>query len=146
MLQDYSPASAGKREASLRVGTQIEGELVFYPSRLPERAILAQYRIVEPDVVSWPSAVVQSPQQALLSLRRALPWQRTVTLLLGGCCLMQDNGAGYWLKAGDQLLPLANNDLPLLAYGEHLAAFICWDGVAAELLSVASPQWGMIAC
>ena len=146
MLQDYSPASAGKREASLRVGTQIEGELVFYPSRMPERAILAQYRIVETEAVSWPGAVEQSPQQALFSLRRTLPWQRAVPLLLGGCCLMQDKDAGYWLKASEQLLPLANNDLPLLAHGEHLAAFISWDGAKAELLSVVSPQWGMIAC
>lgn len=146
LLQDYYPASAGKREASLKAGTLLTGELVFYPSRRPCRAILGQYRIVDSATAQWPDAPAVSPQQALLALRMALPWESSIAMLLGACGLMQSSDGDYWLKFGESYLPLQGQDFPLLAQGELRGAFISWDGGKAQLLSVCSPQWGIISC
>jgi hypothetical protein len=59
---------------------------------------------------------------------------------------MQEQGGDYWLSIGEEHLPLRGRDFPLLAQGELLGAFISWDGSRAQLLSVCSPQWGIISC
>lgn len=146
LLQDYYPASAGKREASLKAGTLLEGELLFYPSRRPCRAILGQYRVLESATAQWPCAPQETPQQVLFAQRRDLPWEASVPVLLGPSCLMQEQGGDYWLSIGEEHLPLRGRDFPLLAQGELLGAFISWDGSRAQLLSVCSPQWGIISC
>ncbi|GAB1150990.1 MAG: SWIM zinc finger family protein [Shewanella algae] len=146
MLLDYYPATAGKREASLRAGTLLEGELVFYPSRAPQRAILTQYQILAPEAVSWPAASAVTPEQALFTLRRSLPWETSVPLVLGPCRLQQAEDGGYWLSVEEQLIPVKGRDLPPLAQGDLQGAFVCWRGDGAELLSVCTSAWGVISC
>ena len=40
LLQDYYPASLGRRDSGARLGSQMSAELVFYPSRSPQRPSL----------------------------------------------------------------------------------------------------------
>lgn len=150
VLQDHCPASAGKRQSSLRAGTQLEGELVFYPSRLPQRALLGDYNIADAATTSqttaWETIAAQSASAQLLALRQHLPWALDVTVLVGPCQLLSDDQHRYWLKTAQETLPLSNSSIPALAGGQLLNACIVWNGHDAEVLTLVSSIWGVITC
>lgn len=149
MLQDYYPASAGKREVGLNVGGQLMGELAYYPSRAPCRAFLLEYKVApEPTGESWPI-----PQTDLMSgwlqQQSQLPWQEYYPHLLNAGRIAKDNNGRYWWRSvtGAHALPLSNRNLPNLLLGCELEkAFVIWDGEYAELFSVQTAKWGVLSC
>jgi hypothetical protein len=149
LLLDHHPASVGKRQSSLRAGTQLEGELVFYPSRLPQRALLADYSIAHattPTTAAWQTIAAQSVSAQLLAVRQQLPWALDVAVLVGPCSLLSDDQHNYWLKTAQEIIPLSNSSIPAPAGGPLLNAFIVWNGQQAEVLTAVSSTWGVIAC
>lgn len=149
LLLDHYPASAGKRQSSLRAGTLLDGELVFYPSRLPQRALLADYNIAHattPTTAAWDTIAAQSVSAQLLAVRQQLPWALDVAVLVGPCSLLSDDQHTYWLKTAQEIVPLSNSSIPALAGGPLLNALIVWNGQRAEVLTAVSSTWGVIAC
>jgi hypothetical protein len=148
LLQDYYPVGAGRREAGLSIGRLIQGTLVYYPSRMPLRAVAEKYRLEE-SVPQDLRHLGMDPQQAHLQHLRKLPWAEVTPCLLGPGRIMLDNQQGYWWQERQQLqqFPLTNQALnPLLLGCELHSAVVLWDGEQAELLSVLTEHWGSLAC
>ncbi|WP_428240181.1 SWIM zinc finger family protein [Gynuella sp.] len=149
LLQDYYPASAGKREVGLGNGMHLKGELAYYPSRLPLRAFAVEYQIQNhADDHPWPVSSVDVWTHYQHSLFQ-LPWQEQCPYLLGKGRILTDEEGRYWWCSltDDNRLPLLNHSLPTLLPGAILqAAFITWNGRHAELFNVHSEQWGRLSC
>lgn len=152
MLLDYYPASAGKRQSSLRAGMVIQGELWLYPSRLPQRALLNDYQVLDSGtVVDWQSlpslrhSALEIAEQFILH-RQQQPWLFTTTTLMGPCQLYQDKQLGFWLKKQNQTLKLTNTHLPEACGGPLQNACIRWNGREAELITAITQQFGVIPC
>lgn len=149
LLLDHYPASTGKRDIGLSIGTCLEGELAFYPSRKPLRALLLEYNILTnmPNH-QWPIAssdLCYSYQHQLSSL----PWSEELPYVLEGGRILRDNDNQFWWqsKSTNESIPLSNSHIPALLLGSRLSAlFILWDGHRAELLSARTEKWGSIAC
>lgn len=146
MLQDYYPASAGRREAGLGVGSQFEGELVYYPSRQPLRGFVQNRQALTPAPVAWSlpdKTLTQSVQQHLL----CVPWADRSPYIFSPGQILRHRSGQYWWSDGQQHIALSNRDLPDLLLGCPLErAFVLWRGPDAELLSVQTQTWGDIAC
>lgn len=149
LLLDYYPASAGRREVGLSIGARLEGELAFYPSRCPTRAILVEHKVLSCDREGpWPASstdLLPGYQQQLFQL----PWSEQYPHLLNAGRIMRDTTGNYWWQDSQvqQSLPLSNTTLPPLLLGCDLdAAFIIWDGDRADVFSVYTAKWGTIAC
>src|SRR5262249_14135522 len=57
MLLDFFPASAGRRGSVFTPGERFGGELAFYPSQQPLRALLVQRQAAEDAAIAeWPAA------------------------------------------------------------------------------------------
>lgn len=149
LLQDYYPVGAGRREAGLNVGRQIEGELVYYPSRFPLRAVTQEYRIHEStDAINTSHKGVE-PLQAHMHHLTQLPWAEVTPCLLGSGRVLLDGQQGYWWESNEhkQRLSLSNQQLnPLLLGCDLNSAFVLWDGEQAELFTVDAERWGRLAC
>ena len=150
LLQDYYPVSAGKREAGLTIGTQIKGELAFYPSKKPLRALLVEHQIIsQENVIEW-KAEASDIWSNYLEMLKWLPWAEFCPNLLGEGKIKSDDRGKYWwqsTKNTANVLPLLNTQLPPLLLGSDLhTAFTVWDGEYAEIFSVRTHQWGTISC
>ncbi|WP_445359623.1 SWIM zinc finger family protein [Microbulbifer sp. ANSA005] len=149
LLLDHYPASAGRREVGIGIGASVEGELVYYPGRMPLRAFPVEFKVVQDGVNQrWPAQQesVFSHYQKQLSQQ---PWIEQVPHLLEGGRLLRCANGNYWWRcsSGQQTLPLNNEQIPSLLLGSKLqAAFILWDGSTAELHSARTDEWGTIAC
>jgi hypothetical protein len=149
LLQDYYPVGAGRREAGLNLGRQIEGEMVYYPSRIPLRAVIQAYRVHDSAALNSPSHEGVEPHQAHLHHLTKLPWAEVTPCLLGRGRILLDTQQGYWWRNAEQKqqLPLTNQQLnPLLLGCDLDSAFVLWDGEQAELFSVQVERWGRLAC
>lgn len=149
LLQDYFPASAGRRGVTPAVGRQLEGEVVFYPSRAPLRAILSNFRELEGNaLLPWPAF----PENPLSPWHRGLagvPWLEQAPCPLGPGRVCVDARGHYWWqqRGGTLALPLANQSLPPLLTGAELgAAFAVWNGCEADLLCANTADWGTVSC
>ena len=78
--------------------------------------------------------------------RAKLPWISEFLYVLGAGHISQDKEKRFWYDDGNDVILLKNSQLPLLVQGASIvSAFVLWDGMAGELLSVQS-QWGLISC
>lgn len=148
LLLDYYPASAGRRELISSVGRKIEGELVFYPSRVPTRALLCEHQVVE-EAATEPELNAMNYEQSLTEHLSAFPWSERFPCLLGQGRLMQDNDGMYWWQSSDQSTTIAikNKDVSAILLGSELkSAFVLSDGVEAELMSANANHWGRVRC
>jgi len=148
LLQDFFPASAGRGNTTPGVGRQLEGEVLFYPSRAPLRAILSNFRELEADACRpWP-AFSDDPLSLWHRGLAGMPWLEEAPCLLGPGRLCTDAGGNYWWRGGEgRALPLANQSLPPLLTGAELeSAFALWNGLRADLLSAHTSGWGSVAC
>lgn len=146
LLQDFYPASTGKRQGSMRAGTVIDAAIQFYPSRWLQRATLHTFRPVDEQhdiMLNLPSIDIS---QAFIRARQQIPWLEHICGLVGPCQLQLDTQGHYWLNTTAGLLPLQQQQFPAAAGGELSNACIRWDGRYAELLTAFSAQWGVIAC
>lgn len=149
LLQDYYPVGAARREAGLNVGRQIEGEMVYYPSRFPLQAVTQEYRLHESTVPVSTNHKGIEPLQAHMHHLTQLPWAEATPCQLGSGRILLDAQQGYWWQSDDhkQRLPLSNQQLnPLLLGCDLNSAFVLWDGEQAELFTVYAERWGRLAC
>ncbi|ARU58047.1 MAG: SWIM zinc finger family protein [Pseudomonadales bacterium] len=160
LLQDYYPASVGRREAGLSVGKFVKGDVVFYPSRQPCRGFLQNYEFIEADPVlcpttsmspttsMWPTTSMELDRH-YLQQQSLIPWAEQCPFVLGPGRIRQDKSGQHWWLALDSSrhILIANPALPGVVMGDTLErAFIIWDGNSATLLSVQSQCWGTIVC
>lgn len=149
LLLDHYPASAGKREAGLSIGTQIQGELAFYPSQNPLRAILVDYQVITPEsAIAWQLDAPNIWSNYSEMLKRE-PWIEQCPSLLNKGSILTDAHGNYWWQPAtkDDMLPISNSQLPALLLGSDIeTAFAIWNGESAELFSARTKQWGTIPC
>jgi hypothetical protein len=82
MLLDFFPASAGRRGSVFAPGERFSGELAFYPSQQPLRALLVQQAAAEDTAApEWPAAE-QALAEVLTEPLLAEPWTLDVPVLL----------------------------------------------------------------
>jgi len=146
MLLDFFPASAGRRNSAFRSGEQFVGELIFYPARMPLRALLIQREaaLVDGPPLDWPPTG-ESLEEALTAPLLAEPWAAERPVLLPpGRIAFDRAGASWWQpREGAALLPLAG-DVEGLATGTDLTRTAAlWSGNRLELLATQTP-WGRI--
>ncbi|EKE77826.1 hypothetical protein B3C1_00160 [Gallaecimonas xiamenensis 3-C-1] len=147
LLLDYYPASAGRRATGPGPGTELTGALAYYPGRCAERAFLLDYQAsgadTEPD---WPQSD-QSLKAAWLERLSLQPWAESMPWLLGPGRIAQDADGHYWWQGATDTLPLSNPHLPVLVTGSELTgAFVLWNGIQGDLVSVRSRHWGTLTC
>lgn len=149
MLQDFYPATSGRRATSLAVGRQLQGEICFYPSRAPQRALLAEFREQGPaEQLPWPSTAKPPLAEWHRSLS-AVPWLEQAACPLGSGFICIDEANQYWWQqeASNVALPLSNPSLPPFLLGAKLeGAFVTWNGLQADLLCANTSDWGYIPC
>lgn len=165
ILQDFHHPTSGVKRTGSHVGSLMAGRLIYYPSRVPCRAF---FETVETKPVATslsyydpnhdlntnatPSLLPIVPQLSTDNLRTAyakqlneLPWASELFHTLGKGHIAKDETGRFWY-VGDETIRLANTDLsPLVLSCDIQYAFIVWDGVAGELLSVQT-TWGLLTC
>jgi hypothetical protein len=149
LLSDYYPASAGKREVGFSTGNQIQGELVFYPSRFPMRAVISQHEVITPENRQHWNTQGSNIWQSYAHQLSLLPWSEYCPCLLGGGRIYMNSKKRFWWRSDDltQSIPLTNQSLnPVLLGSDLKNAFVLLDGDRAELLSAQTISWGTIAC
>jgi hypothetical protein len=142
-LVDFFPASAGRRGSVFTPGDRFQGELAFYPSRHPLRAILLQ-RGAAADVLDWPAenaAIVEALTKPLLTE----PWALEIPVLLpAGRIARDDSGQAWWQSADAAIVLLVAGETPALLGGTDLARTAAiWSGNRLTILAAQSP-WGRI--
>ncbi|MER8392385.1 SWIM zinc finger family protein [Mesorhizobium sp. M1340] len=144
LLLDYFPASAGRRSNAFSPGDRFNARLVFYPSRRPLRALVAE-RMGDVASGPWPDftlGVAKDPLAAHVCHQDAAPWLTDSPLMLPpGAILVDDRGAAWWQAADDpqglalQISGAVNQTL----LGLDLAATAAlWDGARLDLLAAQS--------
>ncbi|GGF24664.1 hypothetical protein GCM10011611_33390 [Aliidongia dinghuensis] len=151
-LLDYFPASAGRRGSVFTPGERFRGELAFYPSQQPLRALLVERDTAEeaaaPDwsTPAWPTteaAVVDALNRPLI----AEPWTLEVPVLLpAGRIALDDTGQAWWRAAdGAAILPVAGDAEGLLRGTDLMQTAALWSGNRLAILA-AQTRWGRIGC
>jgi hypothetical protein len=145
MLLDFFPATAGRRGPVFTPGERFQGELAFYPSQQPLRALLLQRTTAErADASDWPY-----PEQPLLqSLTQPLltePWTLDVPVLLpAGRIALDGAGHAWWRSAdGETILPLAGETGGVQRGTDLMQAAALWSGGRLAILSAQTP-WGRV--
>jgi hypothetical protein len=145
MLLDFFPASAGRRGSVFTPGERFSGELAFYPSQQPLRALLVQRGAAEDATASeWPAAkepLVEALTRPLL----AEPWTIEVPVLLpAGRIARDDAGHAWWRSAdGATILPLAEDAEGLRCGTDLTRSAAIWSGNRLTILAAQS-SWGRI--
>jgi len=132
MLLDFFPASAGRRGSVFAPGERFSGELAFYPSQQPLRALLVQRAAAEDTAVpEWPAAE-QALAEVLTEPLLAEPWTLDVPVLPpAGRIARDDAGHGWWRSAdGATTLPLAGDAEGLLCGTDLTRTAAIWSAGA----------------
>jgi len=144
MLLDFHPASSGRRGSAFVPGEQFEGEIAFFASSNPNRAILVSKGETQVGV-PWPApradGIVESVQDALLSQ----PWCGEAPVLLPpGRLLLDEKEAPWWRSdCGRQIHPV-NGTVPAVARGASLtSAAAIWSANRLEILA-GTTTWGRV--
>jgi SWIM zinc finger len=145
MLLDFFPASAGRRGSVFTPGERFCGELAFYPSQLPLRALLVQRDAAEDAAASqWPAA--EEPLvEALTKPLLAEPWALDIPVLLPAGRIARDDAGRAWWRSSDgaTTLPLAADAEGLLCGTDLTRAAAIWSGNRLAILAAQS-SWGRI--
>ena len=127
------------------VGHRFAAELVFYPARVPLRAVVvARSEAGEIADGPWPDASYADPLAGYVEALLAAPWRLEAPILLPQGRICQDSAGRAWWACESASLPLDASP-PTLALGVDLniAAGI-WNGARLGILSGRSP-WGRLA-
>lgn len=147
VLLDFYPASSGRRGSVFTVGEQFDGEVAFYPSQHPERALLLSRTPRMQSAEPWPRATQRSVAAMLADRLCSQQWLTEMPVVLPPGRIALDSAGAPWWKAnvGDDVLPVED-----LADGvcratelECTAAVVSARGLC--LLAAQSP-WGRIRC
>ena len=139
VLQDYYPASAGRRLQAFSSGERFDAELAFYPARAPLRAVVAE-RAPASTVGEWPSAAeaMLDPLVTHQSRQDAAPWSNESPLLLPpGQLALDDRNRSWWMARDNRAIALPlTGDLPDAVLGMTFdAAAGVWNGARLRLLA-----------
>lgn len=139
LLLDFFPASVGKRGSAFAPGDQFRGEIVYYPSKAPLRAVLTERTPLE-DQAGWPD-----PKTAALTAREAeVPWDTVSPVLLPGGRVVSDRAGKPWWQGADGLTLPVDTAPPACTYGMELTQTAAlWSGARLSLLS-AQTDWGRV--
>lgn len=149
LLLDHYPASAGKREAGLGIGTQINAEIAFYKSASPLRGVLVKHQILTSENTLQGKFKTIDIWKNYTDMLALLPWSESCPHLLGEGSIQVDTAGRFWWKcqSNNETIPLLNTEFPAMLLGNDLSrAFAVWDGERAEILSAYSQQWGLVPC
>jgi hypothetical protein len=141
LLQDYFPASAGRRTAAFSPGQRLSAALAFFPGRSPLRAVVADGG---GGADGAPAARWRAPDDPL-SVHRAhlamLPWAHLTPLLLGpGALRVDGRDEGWWVGAQGTALRVRRPDGDAVWRGTALGGAVAlWDGFQATLLRLDTP-------
>ena len=142
VLQDFFPASAGRRSGAFTAGDFFAAELVFYPDPSPQRAVIAA-RQPHASAPAWPSAPAD-PLASHADHRLVAPWALETPILLPPGRICVDATGQQWLQAGAAALPLDRN-VPAAALGAELSqAAGLWNGTRLALIAAQS-NWGRVS-
>ena len=143
LLLDFFPASAGTRTSAFAVGERFEAEAVYYPARVPLRAVLATRSGETWVTPKWPK-LTASPLEAYRAAIARAPWLSEVPIQLPAGAIASVGDAMWWQDAdGSLALPLAE-DVPAHLAGLPLSGAVgLWDGLGLTLL-VGTSEWGLI--
>lgn len=137
LLQDYFPASAGRRSAAFAEGEVFGAELVFFPSAHPLRAQIVQRCDVGAHA---PPAAPQDPLEAYARALGREPWIAEVPLLLPEGRLARAEDGAIWWQGSARALPVLAADVPEVALGLPLGrAAMIWDGHQGRMLEAETP-------
>jgi hypothetical protein len=137
LLQDYFPASAGRRSAAFVEGEAFGAELVFYASAHPLRAQIVQRCEVAAPAATEPPA---DPLDAYVKVLACEPWATEVPLMLPEGRLAQAEDGAIWWQGGSRALPVLAADVPAVALGLPLGrAAMIWDGHLGRMLEAETP-------
>ena len=145
VLLDFFPASAGRRGSVFTPGERFRGELVFYTSKQPLRALLVRRDAAEETLtLEWPT-----PDEVLSdALTRPLlaePWTIDIPLLLPQGRIARDDAGHAWWRSGDgtATLPVASNAEGLLCGTDLTRTAAIWSGSRLTILAAQTP-WGRV--
>lgn len=137
LLQDFFPASAGRRSAAFVEGEVFGAELVFFPSAYPLRAQIVQRCDAG---ASAPPPAPQDPLEAFALALGREPWIAEVPLLLPESRLAQAEDGAIWWQGRARALPVLAEDVPEVALGLQLSrAAMVWDGHQGRMLEAETP-------
>ncbi len=139
LLLDFFPASVGKRGSAFAPGDQFSGEIVYYPSQTPLRALISEREPLEAGL-DWPELATES----LAARETTAPWETVTPVLLQSGRIMSDPaGKPWWQGADGVALPLDTAPAKSV-YGMELAQTAAlWSGARLSLLS-AQTDWGRV--
>ena len=140
LLIEFVPVSAGASGLPFAAGEVLSGEVVFYPSAVPLRGLMAS-RASADEATPWPQlagglgAGLARYDEALARL----PWIEFWPLACSGLSVRQIEGGNLALADGAELaLPIdrlqTETVLPLVGL-EAISAVFTWDGTFATLLA-----------
>lgn len=140
LLQDFFPASAGRRQAAFSAGQRVDGSISFHPGLDGLRGVLnATAAAAMPGEAGLPA---HDPLAAHRRRLARLPWALQTPLALpAGRIARAADGRDWWLPVeGGHALPL--RELPRDAAWRGMpvqGASVVWDGWQARLLAVDTP-------
>lgn len=138
LLQDFFPASAGRRSAAFVEGEAFGAELVFFPSAHPLRAQIVQR--CEVGSVGPPPAAPLDPLEAYAAALTREPWVTEVPLRLPAGRLAQAEDGAIWWQGGARALPVLAAEVPEVALGLPLErGAMLWDDHQGRMLEAETP-------
>ena len=144
VLMDHFPASAGRRSGAFAAGSCFWGELLFYPARVPLRAVIAQRSDAEVRAEGpWPEAGAADPLQSYRDALLAAPWLLAAPMVLPPGRIAEDRAGRRWWLDETMALPV-EGAVPDIALGARMdAAAGLWNGARLTLFA-ARTSWGRI--
>jgi len=142
LLLDFFPASLGKRSSSFMVGERLVAEAIYYPARVPLRAVLDRAADDVPPR-TWPVSTTPPLQAYAEAIKRA-PWISPVPLLLPDGRLFAAGDTLWWQSTDDTCrLPVSNTPPDHIAGIPMNGAVGLWDGLSLSLLAGQSEGGGI---
>lgn len=144
MLLDFHPASAGRRGSVFAPGEQFEGEIVFFASANPLRALLVAKGDTVEDV-PWPRPDGGSIIDGIAARLASEPWCPEIPVLLPPGRIVLDGRSTPWWRSdcGNMAHPIVGAS-PTIARGASLeGAVAVWSANRLEPLS-GRTMWGRI--
>jgi len=141
VLLDFFPASAGRRSGAFAPGDRFKARLVFYPSRNPLRALVAE-RLGDVAAGAWPAFAPDpagDPLGAYAVFQDGSPWLSDCPIILpAGAIALDEKDGAWWQAAGDPhgiALPVAGSVNQTLLGLDLAATAALWNGARVELLA-----------
>ncbi|TJV07988.1 MAG: SWIM zinc finger family protein, partial [Mesorhizobium sp.] len=141
VLLDFFPASAGRRSGAFAPGDRFKARLVFYPSRIPLRALVAE-RLGDASPGNWPDFAPNAagdPLAAYAAFQDGAPWLSDCPILLpAGAIALDEKDGAWWQAANDShgiALPVAGSVNQTLLGLDLTVTAALWNGARLELLA-----------